>query len=103
VTPIGNTAVSQPRGQALTTAPPPAGDPGASSVEKEPQTTEETTSETDSGQTSRTWLPLTVSLLALFASLGANFYLGWMTLDIRRRFRHFAYSLRHQEEAPKHA
>ncbi len=48
-----------------------------------------------------TWLPLalgssrphlflTLSLLALFASLGGNLYLGWITLDLRRRFHHFA-------------
>jgi hypothetical protein len=47
---------------------------------------------------SRPWLPLTLSLLALFASLGGNLYLGWMTLDLRRRFRHFARGLRFHED-----
>jgi hypothetical protein len=41
---------------------------------------------------------LMLSLLALCASLGGNLYLGWMTLDLRRRFRHFALGLRFHED-----
>ncbi len=33
------------------------------------------------------WLPLTLTLLALFASLGGNFFLGWITWDTRSRYR----------------
>lgn len=33
------------------------------------------------------WMPLTASLLALFASLGANVFLGWVAWDSRRQFR----------------
>ena len=33
------------------------------------------------------WLPFTLTLCALFASLGGNLYLGWITWDIRNRFR----------------
>lgn len=31
------------------------------------------------------WLPLTVTLLGLFASLGANVFLGWIAWDFRRQ------------------
>jgi hypothetical protein len=33
------------------------------------------------------WALFTVTLFALFASLGGNFYLGWMNWDMRQRFR----------------
>ena len=33
------------------------------------------------------WASLTFSLIALFASLGANFYLGWTTYHLRERYR----------------
>ena len=33
------------------------------------------------------WLPLWLTAVALFASLGANVYLGWITIDVRRRWR----------------
>ena len=33
------------------------------------------------------WLPFTLTLCALFASLGGNLYLGWISWDIRNRFR----------------
>jgi hypothetical protein len=33
------------------------------------------------------WLPLTFTLLGLFASVGANVYLGWIAWDFRRRWR----------------
>jgi hypothetical protein len=33
------------------------------------------------------WLPLTVTLLGLFASLGTNVYLGWIAWDSRHRYR----------------
>jgi len=36
---------------------------------------------------SKPWLPLTLTLVAFFASLGANLYLGWITWDTRRRYR----------------
>jgi hypothetical protein len=31
------------------------------------------------------WLPLTLTLLALFASIGANLFLGWIAWGLRRR------------------
>ena len=33
------------------------------------------------------WLPLWLTAVALFASLGANVYLGWIAIDVRRRWR----------------
>lgn len=42
-----------------------------------------------STEASRPWMPLTLSLLALFASLGGNVYLGWITWDTRGRYREF--------------
>jgi len=39
---------------------------------------------------SKPWLPLFGTVLALFASLGANVYLGWNTLAMRSRFRSLA-------------
>lgn len=33
------------------------------------------------------WLPLTLTLFALFASLGANVFLGWIAWDFRQRCR----------------
>ncbi len=33
------------------------------------------------------WLPFTLALFGLFASLGANAYLGWLFWGLRRRFR----------------
>jgi hypothetical protein len=36
------------------------------------------------------WLPLALTLLALFASLGGNVYLGWIAWDFYRRQRNLA-------------
>ncbi len=33
------------------------------------------------------WLPLWLTIVALFASLGGNFFLGWITWDARSRYR----------------
>jgi hypothetical protein len=35
----------------------------------------------------RPWLPMTLTLFGLFASLGANAFLGWVSLGLRRRCR----------------
>jgi hypothetical protein len=32
------------------------------------------------------WWPLTMAMLALFASLGGNFYIGWIAVGIYRRY-----------------
>jgi hypothetical protein len=33
------------------------------------------------------WLPLTCAMLGLFASFGANVFLGWVAWDFRQRYR----------------
>lgn len=40
----------------------------------------------DQSATPRRWLPLSLSLLALFASVGLNVYLGWVTWDTYQRY-----------------
>ncbi len=32
------------------------------------------------------WWPLTLAMLALFASMGGNLYLGWIAVDVYRRY-----------------
>jgi len=46
-----------------------------------------TGSSSSSGSQPTPWLPLTFTLFALFASLGGNLYLGWITWELRNRFR----------------
>ena len=38
-------------------------------------------------QSAKPWLPFTLTLFGLFASLGANAYLGWISWGLRRRRR----------------
>jgi hypothetical protein len=49
--------------------------------------TEKATSDNSPDRTSRPWMPLTVTLLGLFASVGANIYLSWIAWDARRQLR----------------
>jgi hypothetical protein len=44
-------------------------------------------SEPQSPTPAKPWLPLTFTLLGLFASFGGNIYLGWIVLDLRKRCR----------------
>lgn len=37
-------------------------------------------------QTEKPWMPLTLAVLALFASMGGNLYLGWIAVDVYRRY-----------------
>jgi hypothetical protein len=46
-----------------------------------------TPAEVQSDQPTKPWLPLTFTLFGLFASLGANVYLGWIAWELRQRFR----------------
>jgi len=41
-------------------------------------------------ESAKPWLPLILTLLGLFASLGANLFLAWSTWDARRRYRALA-------------
>jgi len=38
-------------------------------------------------QSAKPWLPFTLTLIGLFASLGANVYLGWISWGLRQRRR----------------
>jgi hypothetical protein len=40
------------------------------------------------------WWPLTTTVVLLFASIGGNFYLGWLAVDFYRRYREAAWELR---------
>ena len=44
------------------------------------------------------WMPLVLTSLALFASLAANLYLGWVAVGIYRRYRDIVDQL-HQAQA----
>ena len=43
--------------------------------------------EDETGKPAKPWLPLTFTVLGLVASLSANMYLGWIVVDLRRRWR----------------
>ena len=43
--------------------------------------------ESEPKEPAKPWLPLTFTLLGLFASLGTNVYLGWIAWDSRRQWR----------------
>ena len=51
--------------------------------EPKPPSTPKATAE----QPAKPWLPFTLTLFGLFASLGANAYLGWISWGLRRRRR----------------
>ena len=40
------------------------------------------------------WWPVTTTVILLFASLGGNFYLGWLAIDFYRRYRELAWEVR---------
>ena len=49
--------------------------------------------------TPRRWLPFLLTLLALFASCGLNFYLGWITWDTYCRYQRLVATM-HRTKAP---
>ena len=55
--------------------------------EKGPDTVDRETSGGEGAGTRRLWLPLMVTLLALFASGGLNVYLGWIMWDTHHRYQ----------------
>ncbi|MFZ5831115.1 MAG: hypothetical protein ACOY3P_13580 [Planctomycetota bacterium] len=62
---------------------------GASPSDRGSGATSPSTSQTppSSSAPPRPWAVLTATLLALFGSLGANAYLGWVAIDWRKRYR----------------
>jgi hypothetical protein len=67
--------------------------PEVSRIEK-PQEAAARSSEPEEAAASRPWLPLLLALCALFASLGGNLFLGWTTVEARRRLRRLIHSVR---------
>ena len=55
--------------------------------------------ESAESETAKPWLPFTVSLLALFASLGGNVYLGWLHLESRAKYRRLLERLQNETSA----
>ena len=41
----------------------------------------------NSATAEKPWLPLCLTVVALFASMGGNIFLGWITWDVRSRYR----------------
>jgi hypothetical protein len=39
-----------------------------------------------SADAEKAWWPLTLAMLALFASMGGNLYMGWIAVDVYRRY-----------------
>jgi hypothetical protein len=37
-------------------------------------------------QAEEAWWPLTLAMLALFASMGGNLYMGWIAVDVYRKY-----------------
>ena len=47
-------------------------------------------SEVPSNAGEKPWWPLTLAMLALFASMGGNLYMGWIAVDVYRRYLEMA-------------
>jgi hypothetical protein len=41
---------------------------------------------TDTSDEEKPWGTLTLAMLALFASMGGNLYMGWIAVDVYRRY-----------------
>jgi hypothetical protein len=61
--------------------------PGQAAVFEEPAAKPAIATKSASAEPSKPWLPLTFTLFGLFASIGANIYLGWIAWESRRRCR----------------
>ncbi len=59
-----------------------ANDPATGFLRDEP--------EASSATSDKPWWPLTMAMLALFASLGGNLYMGWIAVDVYRRYLEMA-------------
>ena len=44
----------------------------------------------DLADSDKPWWPLTLAMLALFASMGGNLYMGWIAVDVYRRYLEMA-------------
>lgn len=92
-------SLPDPRGQPPTVpfALPP--DPGGKPIMEQPASIAEPTDKTDTKpepksapdvqpeQPAKPWLPLTLTIVGLFASIGANVYLAWIVWELRERLQ----------------
>jgi hypothetical protein len=60
-------------------------DPDSKPAVNKPQPSPAAAPIVSSQEPAKPWLPLTCTLLGLFASLGANVYLGWIAWEFRQR------------------
>jgi hypothetical protein len=76
---------------AATTAPPAEANPGTAATTPPTTPTKNTsaraTSDRYAEDAAKPWLPLTFTAMLLFASIGLNFYLGWIAQGIYQRYR----------------
>jgi hypothetical protein len=61
--------------------------PGQAAVFEEPESKPSPAAKTEPAEPSKPWLVLTLTLFGLFASIGANIYLGWIAWESRRKYR----------------
>ena len=67
---------------------------------QKPTIDEETARELAEAESAKPWLPLVLTSFALFASLAANMYLGWIAIGIYRRYRSVVGQLHQARTAP---
>jgi hypothetical protein len=80
-TAVPRTLLADPSGRPLEVQP---------AVHLQPAGSAPGSDKTPSPQPTRPWLAMTLTLLALFASLGGNVFLVWIAADFRRRYRTLA-------------
>jgi hypothetical protein len=71
---------------------------GTGAAAQKPTLDEETAKKLQEFQAQRPWVPLVLTSLALFGSLAANAYLGWVAAGIYRRYRDMCEQL-HEAQA----
>ncbi len=67
---------------------------GTSAASGKPVINEEEANQLLEAQAKKPWMPLVYTSLALFASLAANLYLGWIAIGVYRRYRQVVSQLR---------
>jgi hypothetical protein len=72
---------------------------GRGAAAQKPTLDEKTAQQLAELDQARPWLPLVLTSAALFASLAANFYLGWVALGIYRRYREIVVQLQQARQA----
>jgi hypothetical protein len=91
--PASGPLLHQPAGY-VEPAPPVESAASNGSAANAPATNTNSPATVPANSSSKPWLPLTLTTLALFASLGLNGYLGWIAWGIYRRYRELAEEMR---------